>query len=285
MDARSRGNRLIDAVHHWRRMTLMVLTHVLNSYRLQATHVTSMRDMGISFANAAGRTVPRRAKWAGLQGLSRKTKVQLQSLCTELNIAFDGKETVEELTRRLYNYEPPDGELESGGKTRRPADPTMPGLGRLSKKQLQGLCERYEISYQESDTVNDLKTKLYKEKPRVSPPDYQDRSRAWMPTGASSSTSATATSSSSTGPPATFVQPTAKAKAKAKPKASPVQVETHDIAQDQEVEDITWSVEEEEIVYEAELQQAIDEQAVRLAASWTPQERAAMLAHLLARPA
>ena len=105
-----------------------------------------------------------------------------------------------------------------------------------------------------------------------------------MPTGASSSTSATATSSSSTGPPATFVQPTAKAKAKAKPKASPVQVETHDIAQDQEVED--WSLEEEEeIVYEAELQQAIDEQAVSLAASWTPQERAAMLAHLLARPA
>ena len=234
----------------------------------------------------AAQTVRRRAQWVKLEGISKLSKEKLFLKAAEVGMETTGLEKREELLNNLFNFVPEGVDVEAGGARRRPRDPNMPGLARMTKAQLIQVGVEKGIFLEPRLTTEQMKARLYQAPPQQPVAAYQSRH-------------ATA-SSSSTGPKAK-ARPNAKAfgarcKAKAKAKAEnrppPEQHDIYETAETpQEEAPETFTLIEEEateahvIEEEAEdpvMVEALDQQARELANLWTPEERARMMRALRA---
>ena len=223
----------------------------------------------------AAQTVRRRAQWVKLEGISKLSKEKLFLKAAEVGMMTTGLEKREELLNNLFNFVPEGVDVEEGGARRRPKDPNMPGLARMTKAQLIQVGVEYGIILEPTLTTEQMKTRLYQAPPQQPVAAYQSRH-------------ATA-SSSSTGPKAK-ARPNAKAKAESRPPPEQHDIyETAETPQEEAPETFTLIEEEateahvtEEEAEDPVMVEALDQQARELANFWTPEERARMMRALRA---
>ena len=228
----------------------------------------------------AAQTVRRRAQWVKLEGISKLSKEKLFLKAAEVGMETTGLEKREELLNNLFNFVPEGVDVEAGGARRRPRDPNMPGLARMTKAQLIQVGVEKGIILEPKLTTEQMKARLYQAPPQQPVAAYQSRhataSSSWLQAKAK----------------AFGARCKAKAKAKAENRPPPEQhdiYETAETPQEEAPETFTLIEEEateahvtEEEAEDPVMVEALDQQARELANFWTPEERARVMRALRA---